>query len=352
MTLSADSSPIKTGLLAYGMSGKIFHAPFLTQHPSFALQAVVQRHEQRMQADYPHIKSYGSVAGLLADPSLELVVVNTPSATHVELTRQALLAGKHVLLEKPVATSAAEVRELFDLARQQGRHLFAYQNRRWDTDFGSVRRVVESGQLGRLIEVHFRYDRFKPQLNPKKFKEDADSPGSGLVFDLGPHLVDQAISLFGQPLRVGKVQGSYRMHSQVADYFSLHLHYPEGLNVYLTSSLLVAEPGPAFVLHGTQGSFRKDRTDPQEAQLVAGIRPENPVYGHEQPGQEGQLMLAAPDGTLTATLVAAEPSSYAGLFEAVYQAIRHGQPYPIKPEELVWQLESITADQAGTTTTA
>jgi scyllo-inositol 2-dehydrogenase (NADP+) len=312
----------------------------------------VQRHEQRMQADYPHIKSYGSVAGLLADPSLELVVVNTPSATHVELTRQALLAGKHVLLEKPVATSAAEVRELFDLARQQGRHLFAYQNRRWDTDFGSVRRVVESGQLGRLIEVHFRYDRFKPQLNPKKFKEDADSPGSGLVFDLGPHLVDQAISLFGQPLRVEKVQGSYRMHSQVADYFSLHLHYPEGLNVYLTSSLLVAEPGPAFVLHGTQGSFRKDRTDPQEAQLVAGIRPENPVYGHEQPGQEGQLTLAAPDGTLTATLVAAEPSSYAGLFEAVYQAIRQGQPYPVKPEELVWQLESITADQTGTTTTA
>jgi predicted dehydrogenase len=342
MTLSADSSPIKAGLLAYGMSGKIFHAPFLTQHPGFDLQAVVQRHEQRMQADYPHIKSYGSVAELLADPNLELVVVNTPSATHVELARQALLAGKHVLLEKPVATTAAEVRELFDLARQQNRQLFAYQNRRWDTDFGSVRRVVESGRLGRLIEVHFRYDRFKPQLNPKKFKEDADSPGSGLVFDLGPHLVDQAISLFGQPLKVERTQGSYRESSQVADYFSLHLHYPAGLHVYLTSSLLVADPGPAFVLHGTQGSFRKDRTDPQEAQLVAGLKPANPAYGHEQPGQEGRLTLAAPDGTLATTPVPAEPSSYAGLFEAVYRAIRHGQPYPVKPEELVWQLEVIS----------
>jgi scyllo-inositol 2-dehydrogenase (NADP+) len=342
MTLSADSSPIKAGLLAYGMSGKIFHAPFLTQHPGFDLQAVVQRHEQRMQADYPHIKSYSSVAELLADPGLELVVVNTPSATHVELARQALLAGKHVLLEKPVATSAAEVRELFDLARQQNRQLFAYQNRRWDTDFGSVRRVVESGQLGRLIEVHFRYDRFKPQLNPKKFKEDADSPGSGLVFDLGPHLVDQAISLFGQPLKVEKTQGGYRESSQVADYFSLHLHYPAGLHVYLTSSLLVADPGPAFVLHGTQGSFRKDRTDPQEAQLVAGLKPANPAYGHEQPGQEGHLTLAAPDGTLATTPVPAEPSSYAGLFEAVYWAIRHGQPYPVKPEELEWQLEIIS----------
>jgi predicted dehydrogenase len=339
MTLTPDSSPIAAGLLAYGMSGKIFHAPFLTQHPGFELQAVVQRHEQRMQADYPHIKSYGSVAELLADPSLELVVVNTPSATHVELARQALLAGKHVLLEKPVATSAAEVRELFDLARQQGRQLFAYQNRRWDTDFGSVRRVVESGQLGRLIEVHFRYDRFKPQLNPKKFKEDADSPGSGLVFDLGPHLVDQAISLFGQPLKVERTQGSYRESSQVADYFSLHLHYPDGLHVYLTSSLLVADPGPAFVLHGTQGSFRKDRTDPQEAQLVAGLKPADPAYGREQPGQEGRLTLAAPDGTLAATPMPADASSYAGLFEAVYQAIRHGRPYPVVEAELVGQLE-------------
>jgi scyllo-inositol 2-dehydrogenase (NADP+) len=342
MTLSTDSSPIKTGLLAYGMSGKIFHAPFLTQHPGFDLQAVVQRHEQRMQADYPHIESHSSVAELLADPTLELVVVNTPSHTHVELARQALLAGKHVLLEKPVATTAAEVRELYNLARQQGRQLVAYQNRRWDTDFSSVRRVVESGQLGRLIEVHFRYDRFKPQLNPKKFKEDATAPGSGLVFDLGPHLVDQAISLFGQPLKVEKTQGSYRENSQVADYFSLHLHYPEGLHVYLTSSLLVADPGSAFILHGTQGSYRKHRTDPQEAQLVAGMRPTDPAYGHEQPGQEGVLTLAAPDGTLTTTPLPAEPGSYAGLFEAVYQAIRHDQPYPVKPEELEWQLEVIS----------
>jgi scyllo-inositol 2-dehydrogenase (NADP+) len=339
MNLSADSAPIKTGLLAYGMSGKIFHAPFLTQHPGFDLQAVVQRHEQRMQADYPHIKSYGSVAELLADPELELIVVNTPSATHVELARQALRAGKHVLLEKPVAITAAEVRDLFDLARQQNRQLFAYQNRRWDTDFGSVRDVVEGGQLGRLIEVHFRFDRFKPQLNPKKFKEDADSPGSGLVFDLGPHLVDQAISLFGQPLKVEKAQGSYRESSRVPDYFSRHLHYPGGLHVYLSSSLLVADPGPAFVLHGTQGSFRKDRTDPQEAQLVAGMKPADPAYGREQPGQEGRLTLAGPDGTLTATPVPAEASSYASLFEAVYQAIRHGQPYPVTEAELVGQLE-------------
>jgi scyllo-inositol 2-dehydrogenase (NADP+) len=342
MTLTPDSSPIGTGLLAYGMSGKVFHAPFLTQHPGFDLQAVVQRHEQRMQADYPHIRSYTSVDELLADSSLELVVVNTPSFTHVDLAKQALRAGKHVLLEKPVATTVAEVQELYALARQQGRQLLAYQNRRWDTDFSAVRRVVESGQLGRLIEVHFRYDRFKPQLNPKKFKED-NVPGSGLLYDLGPHLIDQAISLFGQPLSVDKVQGSYREHSQVTDYFNLHLHYPEGLHVYLTSGLLVADPGPAFVLHGTQGSYRKDRTDPQEAQLIAGMKPTDPAYGHEQPGQEGRLTLLAPDGTLAITTDAATPGSYAGLFEAVYQAIRHNKPYPVEEAQLVAQLEVITA---------
>jgi len=299
---------------------------------------VVQRHEQRMQADYPHITSYGSVAGLLADPALELVVVNTPSFTHVDLARQVLLAGKHVLLEKPVATNPADLRELQALAQQQGRQLLAYQNRRWDTDFSSVREVVKGGQLGQLIEVHFRYDRFKTTLNPKKFKEEAGVPGAGLLFDLGPHLVDQAISLFGAPLRVEKTQGAYRAQSLVDDYFSLHLHYPAGLNVYLTSGLLVADPGPAFVLHGTLGSYTKRRTDPQEAQLLAGLRSTDPAYGREQPGQEGRLTVLGPDGALATTPVAAAPGSYAGLFEAVYQAIRRGQPYPITDAELEAQL--------------
>ena len=340
MTPAANSSPIVTGLLAYGMSGRVFHAPFLTQPAGFDLQAVVERTQPRMAAAYPRVRSYTSVAALLADPALELVVVNTPSATHVELARQALRAGKHVLLEKPVAITAAEVRALFALARQQGRHLLAYQNRRWDTDFGSVRRVVQSGQLGRLIEVHFRFDRYKPALNAKRFKEEAGAPGAGLLYDLGPHLLDQAISLFGRPEGVVKTLGSYRAHSQVEDYFHLHLRYPAGLQVFLTSSLLVAGPGPAFVLHGTQGSYCQPRTDPQEAQLVAGMPPTDPAYGRELPGQAGQLTLAAPDGPPRAAApVVAAPSSYAGLFEAVYHTIRHGQPYPIAEDELAWQVE-------------
>ena len=332
------NSPIPTGLLAHGMSGRIFQAPFLAAHPGFELRAVAERHEKRMARDYPAVRSYDSVAELLTDDTLELIVVNTPSNTHFDLARQALQAGRHVLIEKPVATTPAQLRELLDLARQQGRHLLAYQNRRWDTDFGAVRRVVESGRLGRLIEAHFRFDRYKPALNPKVFKENGD-PGSGLLFDLGPHLIDQAISLFGRPLSATKTLGQHRPDTRVDDFFSLHLRYPAGLNVWVSGSLLVADPGPAYVLHGTLGSYRKHRTDPQENQLVAGRTPKAPGYGHEAPGDEGRLTLAAPDGSLRTTPDPAAPGNYRGLFEAVYQTIRHGQPYPITAQQLTWQLE-------------
>ena len=333
-----SASPIRTALLAYGMSGKLFQAPFLAAHPGFDLHGVVERTEPRMHHDYPGIHRYPSVAEVLADPSIELIVVNTPSNTHFDLAQQALRAGKHVLLEKPVATSVAQLQELLALAKEAGRHLLAYQNRRWDTDFDAVARVVASGQLGQLIEAHFRFDRYKPVLNPKKFKEDV-LPGSGLMYDLGPHLVDQAISLFGRPQRVHKIVGHYRVGTQVDDYFSLHLRYGQGLNVWLTSGLLIADPGPAFVLHGTQGSYQKGRTDPQEAQLLAGMSPLAPEYGREKPGEEGRLTLAASDGSLTTQPDLAAPGSYLGLFEAVFQTIRHGAPYPISNEHLLWQNE-------------
>lgn len=340
------SSPIRTALLAYGMSGKLFQAPFLTAHPGFELYAVVERTEQRMHHDYPTIRSYASVADVLADASIELVVVNTPSYSHFDLASQALRAGKHVLLEKPVATSIAQWQELTALAEKQGRHLLAYQNRRWDSDFAAVRRVVESSQLGQLIEVHIRYDRYKPTLNPKKFKEEPN-PGAGLLYDLGPHIIDQAISLFGQPLNADKVVGQYRPNSQVNDFFSLHLSYPHGLNVWITSGLLVAAPGPAYVLHGTLGSYQKGRTDVQEGQLLQGISPLAPEYGHEQPGQEGRLTLAGPDGTLTTTPDPAAPGDYRGLFEAVFQTIRHDVSYPISHEQLLWQNALLESPAAG-----
>lgn len=330
--------PIQTGLLAYGMSGKLFHAPFLAAHPGFAFRAVVERHQKQAQQDYPDLLSYDSVEALLQDPEIELIVVNTPSNTHFDLARQALEAGKHVLIEKPLVTSVAELRALEELAQRQNRQVLAYQNRRWDSDFLSVRQVIESGQLGQLIEVHFRFDRYKMALNTKKFKEEP-VPGSGLLYDLGPHLIDQAISLFGQPLHCHKTTGIFRTDSQVTDYFSLHLQYPKGLQVYLTSSLLVAQPQASFVLHGTQGSFSKARTDVQEAQLLQKIAPQAAGYGQEAPGQEGTLTLVATDGQVSTQAYPAPKGDYTHLFEAVYQTLRHAVPYPIRLEQIRWQLE-------------
>ncbi|KAA9327024.1 oxidoreductase [Hymenobacter busanensis] len=331
--------PIQTGLLAYGMSGQIFQAPFLTAHPGFALRAVVERSQKRIQARYPAVVSHDSVEALLADDAIELVVVNTPNDSHVALARQALQAGKHVLIEKPVATSVAEVDALWQLARQMNRHIFAYQNRRWDSDFLQVQQLVESGQLGQLVEVTFRFDRYKMPLHHKVFKETPELPGSGLLFDLGPHILDQALSLFGRPAQVRRTLGSFRPGSQVDDYFQLQLHYPAGPLVTLASGLVIAQPLPSYVLHGTQGSFNKSRADVQEAQLTEGLSPLDASYGIEPNALAGELTLVDAEGQKTTTVLPAPKGDYLQLFEAVFQALRHHVPYPITEEHIRWQLE-------------
>ncbi|HEX8426638.1 Gfo/Idh/MocA family protein [Hymenobacter sp.] len=335
--------PIQTGLLAYGMSGRIFHAPFIEAHPGFVLRAVVERSRKQMQATYPHVISYDSVPDLLHDPAIELVVVNTPNDSHFSLATEALQAGKHVLVEKPVGTSAADIDALYALGRQMNRQVFGYQNRRWDSDFMAVRQVVESGQLGQLIEAHIRFDRYKTAIHTKVFKEEPTTPGSGLHFDLGPHILDQAISLFGRPTEFRKTFGSFRPNSRVTDYFQLHLLYPNGLNVYLTTSLLVADPGPAFVLHGTRGSLRKGRTDVQETQLDSGLSPLDDQYGLEPADAAGTLTLVNETGEKTVSAIEPLRGDYMGLFEAVHQSVRHGQPYPIREEQLRAQLEILAS---------
>ncbi|MBC6989231.1 Gfo/Idh/MocA family oxidoreductase [Hymenobacter sp. BT491] len=330
------TNAIQTGLLAYGMSGRLFQAPFVAAHPGFQLRAVTERHQKKAQHDYPEIISYTSVEELLQDPEIELIIVNTPSYTHFDFAMQALRAGKHVLVEKPLTASLAETQALYQLSREVGKQVFPYQNRRWDSDFLAVKQIIESGQLGRLFEVNFRYDRYKSTLNPKPFKEDP-LPGSGLPYDLGPHLIDQVISLFGKPLKSHKAVGMYRAGTRIQDYFSIRLLYPDQLHVTVTSGLLVAQPVPAFVVHGTQGSFLKQRADVQEAQLDKALSPLAPSYGLEEAGMEGQLTLVGANDAKTTTAVPSGKGDYMHLFEAVYQAIRNNSPYPITEEHMLWQ---------------
>jgi len=336
-------SPINTGLMAYGMSGRVFHAPFIYAHPGFELSAVVERHEKKMSERYPGIVSYDKTEDLLNDQQIELIIVNTPNNTHFDLAKKSLQAGKHVLVEKPIAATVAEVKELYDLARQVGRHLMVYQNRRWDSDFLSVKEAIESGRLGQLIEVHFRFDRYKTTLSPKQFKETKSMAPNGLAYDLGPHLIDQAISLFGRPLKFTKTTATYREDSQVDDYFHFHLAYPNQLNVYLTSGLLIAQPTPSFVVHGALGSYIKKRCDVQEMYLEKSMLPTESIYGVEGPGSRGKLVTIGPNGEKINEYIDSKRGDYMKLFEAVYQTIRNGALYPITEEHIAWQIELLEA---------
>jgi scyllo-inositol 2-dehydrogenase (NADP+) len=333
---------IVTGLLAYGMSGKVFHAPFIAAHPGFKFHAALERNQKKVAADYPDVKSYDNFETLIADSEIELVIVNTPNFTHVDYTRRSLQAGKHVLVEKPFTPTSAEAKELFDLARSLGKKIFIYHNRRWDSDCTSIQKVVESGQLGRINEVHYRYDRYRKAIGPKTFKEEPN-PASGLLYDLGPHLLDQAISLFGKPLSSYKVLGKHREHTKVDDYFMIHLTYPNDLNVFLTASLLAADPQKAFVLHGSEGSFVKGRSDIQEEQLLKGMKLNNPAYGIEAPENKGKLTIMDDQGSPQVSYVNSENGNYIGLFEAVYQSITNDVAYPITEEQVITQLEILEA---------
>lgn len=332
------NTKINTGLLAFGMSGKVFHAPFVEAHPGFNFHAITERNHKLAQADYPAIISYDTIDDLIADSGIDLVIINTPSFTHYEYAKKALLAGKHILVEKPFTATSAQAKELFDLAKSMGKKALVYQNRRYDSGFNAVKKIIESGQLGKLVEVHFRYDRYRNEIGPKYFKEEPYE-ASGLSYDLGPHLLDQAIALFGKPEKFYKVLGKHREHTKVDDYFTIHLNYPNDLNVFLTASMLVAEIKDAFVVNGMMGSFNKNHADVQEDQLLKGMKPTDDGYGIENPIDAGRLTLVTEDGGRITTITPSEKGDYMGIFEAVYQNIVNDVPYPITEQDILGQLE-------------
>ncbi|WP_316737913.1 Gfo/Idh/MocA family oxidoreductase [Pedobacter aquatilis] len=337
--MSTNSNKIVTaGLLAYGMSGKVFHAPFLNAHNGFKLKAVVERNTKKAAADYPEILSYNSVDELLKDSEIELVVINTPNNLHYEHAEAALKNGKHILVEKPFTATSAQAKILFELADSVGKQIFFYQNRRWDSDFAAVKKVLASGKLGKLNEFHLRYDRYRNVIGPKAFKEQAIE-ASGLLYDLGPHLLDQVISLFGKPISFYKTLGKNRKDTAVDDYFTIQLNYADSINVFVTSSMLVVNPQAAFVLHGVSGSFIKDRTDIQEEQLLSGMKLTDEGYGIEAKGKEGLLTTIDGEGNKTEEIIPSEIGSYLPLFEAIYQSLTSNIPYPVKREDVLIQLE-------------
>ena len=329
---------LKTGLLAYGMSGRLFHAPFIHAHPGFVFSAVTERSQKKVHQVYSGVKSYDTVDELINDPDLDLIIINTPNSTHFDYAKKALESGKHVLIEKPLATSVDEAKELFRLGENRQRYVMAYQNRRWDSDFQLVKNVVASKKLGRLVEMHLRFDRYKPVIEAKAFKEEP-IPGSGLAYNLGPHVLDQAVCLFGRPIQYFKTTAGHRQGTKVDDYAFFYLQYPNGLNVYVHVSLLCARPLPAYVLHGEKGSFIKDRTDIQEKQLDQGLSVREEVYGDDT--SAGELILVDANGQNSTESLPPPRGNYYHLFEAVYEQVYNSKAYPITKEDILCQLEML-----------
>ena len=321
---------INTVLLSYGMSGKVFHAPFLAHHKGFHLMGAWERTKKIIATDYPGTSSYSSLEHVLADPEVDLVVINTPTSTHAEFASKALHAEKHVLVEKAFTTNTLEAVALTKLAALRGLKLSVFHNRRYDSDLKTVQQVLAGKELGEVAEVLIAYERFNPVLSPKLHRE-TPGPGAGNLMDLGPHCIDQALVLFGMPDAVFADVRSCRPGSQVDDYFDILLYYPT-LRVRLKSSYLVREAGPGFALHGSKGSFLKGRSDVQETQLKQGMNPYDPSFGIEPASLFGMLHTEV-DGKAARGPVQSLPGNYMEFYDQLYVSITENAPVPVSPED-------------------
>lgn len=276
---------INVGVVGFGLAGTVFHAPFVSAVDGLELKAIVRRSGEG-DPRYPNVEFVRTVDELLAR-KVELVVVATPNATHYAIAKQCLEAGRHVVVDKPFTPTLREAEELVELARRKTRVLAVFQNRRWDGDFMTLQELIRQNALGRIVTFESHFDRFRPELRVNNWKED-NAPGHGLLFDLAPHLIDQALVLFGLPEAIYADLRIDREGSTVVDGFDIVLYYPR-LRALLRATTMAAEVGPRFAVHGTGGSFVKYGLDPQEDAMRAGGRIGEPNWGADSPGMYGTV---------------------------------------------------------------
>ena len=330
---------IKTALLSYGMSGKVFHAPFIAFHPGFELVGSWERSKKLIHQDFPAVKSYATIEDLLED-TVDLVIVNTPVETHYEYAKQVLLAGKHVIVEKAFTTTVVQAKELAAIAKEKGLKLTVFQNRRLDSDFKTVQKIISDGVLGEIVEAEFHFDRYNPILSPKKHKETANS-GAGILKDLGPHIIDQALCLFGLPKSVFADIRITREHSLVDDYFDILLYY-SSFRVRLKAGFFVREAIPAYVIHGKKGSFLKPRADVQEDELKLGNKPNLDTWGTESIEKQG-LLHTEINGEIVKQQIPTLQGNYYDFFDGVYHSIIQNAIEPVTAQDGVHVMQIIEA---------
>ena len=322
--------PIHTGLIGFGFSGSTFHAPVIKAVQSLEITKVLSSKPEIVKQSLPEAKVTTSLEDILKDPALELVIITSPNETHYPYARDALSAGKHVVVEKPFVNHTKEADELIQLAKDQNRILSVYQNRRYDSDFLTIRKCLDQNIPGTVHTYKAHFNRYRPQVKDRW--REWDLPGSGLLYDLGSHLIDQALVLFGFPETVFAELLKQRPQAKTTDYFQLVLGYESGLRVILEAGCLVKSPGPRYEIHGTKGTLIKYGMDPQEDQLKKGLDPNSPGWGEESPDQYLKAVYEKDGLEFSATI-----PSLTGCYEVYYQqlaeAIRTGTRPPVTAEE-------------------
>ncbi|GAC1659968.1 MAG: oxidoreductase [Acidobacteriaceae bacterium] len=336
------SREIGVGVVGYGLGGRVFHAPFVSAVPGLRLDAIMTSRTTEAAKAYPQAKLVRTLEEVLAEPGLELVVISTPNETHFAMAKQCLQAGKHVVIDKPFAATSEEAAELRSLAKSKGVVVVPFHNRRWDGDFLTVRKLLAERAVGRLVTFESHFDRFRPMPRENTWKE-AGNPANGMLFDLGPHLVDQCLALFGAPESITASVRADRDQTDIEDAFDITLSYTLGgkrLLAHCRTSYLACDNAPRFLLHGTKGSFRKRGLDPQEPKLVGGAKV--PAMGAkelwlQEPEAAWGMLTVAPDpsdpGTLVTRQVKTEPGDYRGFYANVRDAILGTAELAVTPED-------------------
>ena len=334
---------IGVGIIGFGLGGRVFHAPFVSAVSGLRLAAIMQRTGDQAAKAFPAAEIARSFDALLANRVVELVVVTTPNATHFALAKQALEAGKHVVIDKPFTATSEEALQLGQLAKSKGLLVIPFHNRRWDGDFLTVKKLIADEAVGRLVTFESHFDRFRPAPREGIWQE-AENPANGMLFDLGPHLVDQALGLFGAPDSITASVRSDRDGTAIEDAFDITLSYPaangKGLLAHCRTSYLACDNSPRFLLHGTRGSFRKHGLDPQEPALIGGAKPPRlgspDVWLQEGESAWGTLTVApnpaAPE-TLVESRVKTEIGDYRGFYANVRDAILGAAPLALTAQD-------------------
>ncbi|MBC7849612.1 MAG: oxidoreductase [Chitinophagaceae bacterium] len=319
---------IRTGLIGYGLGGRCFHAPFIATNSEYELARVVERKTNESVEKYPSVQIARSVDELLADNSIDLIVVTTPNETHFPFAKQALNAGKHVVVDKPMTVTSKEAAELIALSSQTQKVLSVYQNRRYASDNSTIRKIVDEKVLGDIFEFESQFNRFRPEL--KNSWKETPVGGSGILYDLGAHLIDQVFTLFGLPKSITADIRKQRPGTQADDYFDIRLDYGF-TKAIMKAGMLVREQGPRFMIHGTEGSFIKYGDDPQDPDARAGKMPTDPTWGLEPPESYG-LLNTTIDGKEVKRRVPSEKGDFGIFYRNLANTILRGVPLVEKPE--------------------